>query len=227
MSGLNGLNDEGAPPPIDPSHPIRLYVVDDHPVVREGLVGGLSRLEDVTVVGSSGSAEEALSQLTGVEADVVMVDYSLPGADGSQLVSRLAAPPYELACLILTSADAPETVRACLAAGAKGYLLKDASLAAIATAVRALARGEAYIDLRVTDAMRELDRRTSRNSPRLTEREHEVLLLIAAGMSNAEIASYLKVSTGSAKNYVSRLLVKLGVSRRAEAVATAARSGLL
>ncbi len=207
--------------------PVRVYVVDDHPVVREGLVGGLTRIDDVNVVGSSGSAEEALGQLTGLETDVVVVDYALPGVDGSQLVTKLAAPPYQLACLILTSADAPETVRACLAAGARGYLLKDASILSIATAVRALARGESYIDLRVTDSMRELERRTGRSSPRLTEREHEVLLLIAAGMSNAEIATHLRVSTGSAKNYVSRLLVKLGVSRRAEAVATAARAGLL
>jgi len=194
----------------------RLVIVDDHPVVREGLVAALDGKNGVEVVGAFGSAEEAIASATRNRPDLVILDLELPGLGGLDAISRFAAP-----VLVLTAYGTDEDIDRALAAGAKGYLLKGAPLDDIERAIAAVAGGDSFLDPRV--AARVISR-SSR--PRLTPREREVLRLVAAGRSNKEIAATLRVSERTAKFHVTAILSKLGAENRAQAVAIAARFGL-
>lgn len=208
---------------------IRVLVVDDHPMVCDGLTAALDRQDDLEVAYASPNAQAALEALAGgMRVDVAVLDYSLPGMNGAELAARLSVAPYDVPCLVLSSADAREVVQRCIRAGAKGYLLKDVSGDRIASSIRRIAAGEFVLDARVSHALfadAGAPERTTANS--LTDVEMKVLDLISAGLPNHEIARQLHVSTGTVKNHVSRVLAKLGVKRRAEAVAAAARLGLL
>jgi DNA-binding NarL/FixJ family response regulator len=194
----------------------RIIIVDDHPVVREGLVAALDQKNGVNVVGVFGSAGEALHSAERLRPDVVVLDLELPGLGGLDAIARFPAP-----VLILTAYGTDEDIDRALAAGARGYLLKGAPLNDIERAIADVARGESYLDSRV--ASRVLDR----SRPRLTAREREVLRLVAGGKSNKEIATRLRISERTAKFHVTAIFDKLGAENRAQAVAIASERHLI
>lgn len=188
----------------------RIAIVDDHPIVREGLVAALeSKFE---IAGVFASAEEAIGR---AKADVILLDLELPGMSGLDAIERLPS-----AVLVLTAYDAGEDVERAIRAGAKGYLLKGASLEEIERAINTVARGDSYIDPRVAS-------RLVAPRQRLSAREREVLRLVARGKSNKEIAAKLRISERTAKFHVTAILSKLGAQNRAQAAAIAAEQHLL
>ncbi len=194
---------------------IRLVIVDDHPVVREGLVAALERRDDFVIAGAVGSAEELLESR--VEADVVLLDLELPGMSGIDVIPRLTA-----RALVLTAYSTDEQIEAVLRAGARGYLLKGAAIDEIERAIRAVAEGETYIERRVASRVIALAR-----APRLSPREREVMRLVAAGKSNKEIAAALHVTERTVKFHVTAIFNKLGAENRAQAVTIAHERGLV
>jgi DNA-binding NarL/FixJ family response regulator len=193
---------------------IRIVVVDDHPVVREGLVAALARREDFSIVASYGTAEELLGSR--VEADVILLDLELPGMSGIDALPKLGKP-----ALVLTAYANDEQIDAVLRAGARGYLLKGAAIEEIEHAIRAVARGETYIDPRVASRIVSLAR-----APRLSPRERDVLRLVVAGKSNKEIAAALHVAERTVKFHMTSIFNKLGAENRAQAVTLAHERGL-
>lgn len=194
---------------------MKIVIVDDHPVVREGLAAALARCEDFEIAGAFGSAEELLSSRA--KADVVLLDLELPGMSGVDAVAKI-----EAAVLVLTAYANDEQIDAVLRAGARGYLLKGAALAEIEHAIRAVARGERYVDGRIAARVDALSR-----APRLSPREREVLRLVAAGRSNKEIATELGVTERTVKFHVTAIFNKLGAENRASAVTIAHERGLV
>ena len=196
----------------------RIIVVDDHPVVREGLVAALDGKNGIEVVGSFGSAEEALR--AGERAGgplVIVLDLELPGMSGIDAISKFTSP-----VLVLTAYATDEDIDRALTAGARGYLLKGAPLDEIERAIAAVARGESFLDSRIAMSVIGRDRRQ-----RLTTREREVLTLVARGKSNKEIAKSLRISERTAKFHVTAIFNKLGAENRAQAVAIAAEQHLI
>lgn len=193
---------------------IRLAIVDDHPVVREGLVAALEK-RDFAIAGAFGSTEELFA--VRMTADVVLLDLELPGISGVEAIPRIDA-----RVLVLTAYANDEQIEAVLKAGARGYLLKGASIDEIDRAIRAIADGGTYIDPRVASRVIALS-----HAPRLSAREREVLELVAAGRSNKEIATALGVTERTIKFHVTSILNKLGAANRAEAVAIAHERGIV
>jgi DNA-binding NarL/FixJ family response regulator len=194
---------------------VRLIVVDDHPVVREGLVAALARRQDLEVVAAFGSAEELFASRAA--ADVVLLDLELPGMSGVDAIARIDAP-----VLVLTAYANDEQIDAVLRAGARGYLLKGASIEEIDRAVRLVSRGESCLDPRIASRVIALS-----NAPRLSPREREVLHLVSAGRSNKEIAATLGVTERTVKFHMTAIFNKLGAENRAGAVAIAKEKGLV
>ena len=194
---------------------IRIVVVDDHPVVREGLVAALARREDFTIVASYGSAEELLASR--IEADVILLDLELPGMSGIDALPKIGTP-----ALVLTAYASDEQIDAVLRAGARGYLLKGATIEEIERAIRTVARGERYLDARVASRVAALA-----HAPRLSPRERDVLRLLVAGQSNKEIAVSLHVTERTVKFHVTSIFNKLGAENRAQAVTIAHQRGLI
>ncbi len=193
----------------------RVLVVDDHPIVREGLVSALHGKGALDVVGGFATAEEAIAAAAHLRPDVVILDLELPGLSGIDAIAHLHAP-----VLMLTAYGTDDEIERAIAAGAKGYLLKGAPLAEIERAIEVVARGESYLDSRVTSRL--LSRGTR---DRLTERERDVLRLL--GKSNKEIAAQLNISERTVKFHVTSIFNKLGAESRAQAVAIAAERRLL
>ena len=206
--------------------PLSVYLVDDHPVVREGLSRFVESQQGLEIAGTAASAARALCELRASPVDVVVVDYRLDDMSGAQLCGRLTAPPYSLSCMALTADLNPVVTAEFIAAGAAGILSKQAQPEHIIDAIRAVGGGSSYMDGVATAMILRRGEPVEANAV-LTERELRVLNLVAEGLSNREIAAELCVSTGSAKSYLSTMLRKLGASHRAEAVAVAAREGLL
>lgn len=209
------------------THATRVYVVDDHPVVRQGLHTVLSAEDDIVVVGHAGSGEIALCELAAMPVDVVVIDHQLAsGTSGRRLLQSLCAPPYSLRCLVLTAAVWSSDVRGLLGAGVAGVLSKSSDVAHIVAAVRNVAGGQNYFD---HDALQALVQRDDASVPgeSLDARDRMILGFLASGLSNREIASTMHVSPGAVKKYVSVVLRKLGVAHRTSAIAVAAARGLL
>lgn len=206
---------------------IRVYVVDDHPVVLEGLGNALSRHDDIAVVGTAPSAEAALAELSRVTADVVVVDACLPGMSGPDLCRSLRERSPDTQCVVLTGSVDKYLLRAAIEADARGYLVKDVNVGDIVDAIRRVHAGEIVLDPRATGMVIGHLRSPDRPPVALTPRERELVTYLASGMSNPEIARQLRISANTAKSYVSRLLVKLDVATRTAAVARAAELGLL
>ena len=205
---------------------IRILVIDDHPVVREGLVASLQDDSEFDVVGAAGSIEEALPIVTSTRPEVILLDLELPGTDGIAAIPLLAAAEAGARILILTAYDTDERVLGALRGGAKGYLLKGAPLSEIARAIRAVHAGETYLEPRIASkVVAELG--PGRRSGALSRREREVLRLIAAGHSNKQIAQALGITERTVKFHVTSVLNKLGAENRAQAVALAGQRGLL
>jgi DNA-binding NarL/FixJ family response regulator len=208
--------------------PIRVLLADDQRVVREGLEMLLGLLPGIEVVGTAADGEEAVRLAVARAADVVLMDLRMPRVDGIEATRRLAdARPAARVIALTTYADEP-TVLSALRAGARGYLTKDAGAEEISRAISAVARGEAALDHavqhHVIGAVAQTEPTTLPDG--LTPREAEVLVLIAEGLSNQEIADRLVVSQATVKSHVNRVFAKAGVRDRAQAVSYAYRSGL-
>jgi DNA-binding NarL/FixJ family response regulator len=205
---------------------IRVLIVDDHPVVREGLAAVLEDAKDVRVVGALGSAEEALASVAAGPPDVVLLDLELPGMNGVDAIPRLTAAAPRSRIIVLTAYDTEERVLGALKAGAAGYLLKGAGAAEIVQAIRAVAAGGSYLTPRV--AARVVARvNAPRRSGTLSDRERQVLRLVARGRANKQIARDLGITERTVKFHMTSIFNKLGADNRAQAIAIAAERGLL
>jgi DNA-binding NarL/FixJ family response regulator len=205
---------------------IRIAVVDDHPIVRQGLVAALEDEADFQVVGAAGSAEDALTLVRRVGPEVVLLDLELPGMSGVDAIPRLLEASPSTRVLVFTAYDTDERVLSAIRAGAKGYLLKGATAADIARAVRAVASGGSALEPRVA-AKLVAAVGAPRGAGPLTSREREVLRLVAQGLPSKQIARALGISERTVKFHTASLLRKLGADNRAQAVALAAQRGLL
>lgn len=212
--------------------PIRVFVVDDHAVVRRGMEVYFEMVDDLQVVGEAADGRQALDRITAMAAtgqppDVVMMDLVMPRMDGIAATAALAEQHPEIDVVAMTSFSEAEQVQAALRAGASGYVLKDAEADEVASAIRAAQRGEVHLDATVARRLTESLRAPGPRPEALTEREREVLELVAQGMSNKEIAQNLVVSERTARTHVSNILSKLGLVSRTQAALWAIREGLV
>ena len=209
----------------------RLMIVDDHEVVRMGLRAALDVEPDFAVVAEASNGQEAIEKARAHRPDIVLMDVRMDGMDGIEACRELRSELPETRVLMLTSFAEEETVVAALLAGAAGYVLKNVARARLLEALRSVARGESLLDSRVTRGVVEklvASRAAAADDDgELTAREREVLILIADGATNKEIAAKLVVSENTARNHVSHILGKLGFSRRSEAAAYAVKKGLV
>jgi DNA-binding NarL/FixJ family response regulator len=205
---------------------IRIVVVDDHPVVREGLVAALRDEKEFKVVGAVGSAEDALPLVAAQRPDVILLDLELPAQSGLEAIPKLRDARPQSKILILTAYDTDERVVGALRAGAQGYLLKGASLEEIARAIRAVHGGGSYLAPRIASKVVGALSPGARAAT-LSDREREVLRLVAGGQANKQIAHTLGITERTVKFHVTSILTKLGADNRAQAVALATRRGLL
>jgi DNA-binding NarL/FixJ family response regulator len=207
---------------------IRLLVVDDHPIVRQGLVAVLEDDPEFTVVGSVQSAEAALALLGSAAPDVILLDLELgSGMDGVAAIGPLLAARPEARILVFTAYDTSERVFAAIQAGAKGYLLKGAPVEELTRAIRTVHADGSYLESRVASTLLAEVRAPRRGGGRLSERERAVLRLVAAGLTSKQIARELSITERTVQFHVTGLLNKLGADSRAQAVAIAAERGLL
>ncbi|GGL44536.1 response regulator transcription factor [Phycicoccus endophyticus] len=204
---------------------IRLLVVDDHPVVRAGMVAVLGEEADLEVVGEAANGAEALAVVPRLEPDVVLMDLRMPVMDGTEATARLRALPQPPQVLVLTTYDTDADIVRAVEAGARGYLLKDTPTALLTDAIRRAARGETVLAPPV--AARLADRLRAPAVPELTAREVQVLGLVARGLSNAEIGRELFIGEATVKTHLLRAFAKLGVQDRTAAVTEAHRRGLV
>ncbi|MEU4549896.1 response regulator transcription factor [Nonomuraea dietziae] len=203
-------------------HPLRLMIVDDHPVVRDGLRGMFDGLSDIEVVAEAGDGHAALAMAESARPDVVLMDLRMPGLDGVGAIRRLRADRPEIRVIVLTTYDSDEDVSRALAHGVVGYLLKDAPREDLHRAVRTAAQGRPMIAPSITSKLLGL-----REQVEPSPRELEVLRLVAAGAGNKEIARRLLISETTVKTHLRHVFGKLGVDNRAAAVVTAMKRGLI
>ncbi|WP_068268941.1 MadR family response regulator transcription factor [Aldersonia kunmingensis] len=209
---------------------IRLVLVDDHAILRQGLRSVLEREPDLTVVGEASSEAEAEAVVRACKPDVALLDLKLSAGsefEGLSLCGKLSAANAELGLLILTTFLDEELVVRAVQAGARGYVVKDVDTTELVRAIRAVAAGESAFDARSAAAVVRSMNRHSEPRQGLTDRELEVLRLLAAGLSNSRIGEQLYISATTAKFHVSNIMRKLEVSRRAEAVYAASKRGLI
>jgi DNA-binding NarL/FixJ family response regulator len=204
----------------------RVFLLDDHQVVREGVRRLLEADQDLTVVGEAGSAEEALAAIPAARPDVAVLDVRLPDGNGVDVCREIRSRHPEVACLILTSFADDEALAHAVLAGAAGYVLKQIQGNELVTAVRSVAAGHSLIPPATAErVLAELHRADAEREEieRLTAREREILELIADGKTNRQIGAELFLAEKTVKNYVSNLLAKLGMERRTQAATFAAR----
>jgi DNA-binding NarL/FixJ family response regulator len=211
---------------------LRVLVVDDHSVVRRGVVSYLDVLDDVDVAGEATDGKDAVDQLQALDArgmlpDVVLMDLQMPRMDGVAATAEIARRFPSVRVVILTSFGENERVHAALQQGAAGYLLKDAGAAEVAAALYAAARDEVFLDAAVARRLAQEIRGPRAGLGALTAREREILALVAAGMSNKEIAAELVISERTARTHVSNVLGKLNLTSRTQAALVAVREGLV
>jgi DNA-binding NarL/FixJ family response regulator len=204
--------------------PIRLLIVDDHPIVREGLRAAFGNEPDFDVVGEAGDGEEAVARVAEVEPDVVLMDLRMPKMDGVTAIRRLLEEDRRLSVLVLTTFDSDADVLPAVAAGAVGYLLKDAPTAELLGSVRAAAEGKSVLSPLLLSRLMGQIRQPVPGM--LSKRELEVLKLVADGASNREVAGRLFISEASVKTHLVHIFNKLGVRDRAGAVGEAYRRNL-
>lgn len=204
------------------AHPVRILIVDDHPVMCSGLSNMLGMREELQVIGSAGSGAEALTVIPREKPDLVLLDLRMPGIDGISVLQQLQKTPDCPKVIVLTSYAQDELIYQAIKAGAWGYLLKDTSEEEIMTAISSVLAGRHYIPVDISSRLAERMRRTD-----LTPRELQTLELLAQGLTNKEIAAALKLSDYTVRHYVNNIMEKLHASDRTGAVAAAFRSGLL
>lgn len=213
---------------MPPAEPIRVLVVDDHPVVRQGLRSFLDSREGIEVVGEAADGESAVAEAARLRPHVVLLDLAMPRAGGLEAIGAIRRGGEGPAVLVLTSFAGDDQVVPAVRAGASGYLLKDVAAADLEAAVRTLHAGGVLLDAHVVGAvMGEVARAPSvAGTDALTPREREVLGLLGEGLSNRQVAERLFVSEKTVKTHVSAVLAKLGLSDRTQAALFAARHGL-
>ena len=209
---------------------IRILIADDHPIVRQGLAAVLDREKDLKVVGQAGNGDEAVSEAARLHPDVILMDLQMPVMDGVEAIQQIKQEDPDVGIIILTTYDTDENIFRGVEAGARAYLLKDSPPEEVLKAIRAVHRGESLIQLSV--ASRLLDRftqlsRASATEGGLSSREVEVLQLTAKGIVNKEIAAQLLIGESTVKTHLIHIFNKLGVKGRTEAVAEAARRGII
>jgi DNA-binding NarL/FixJ family response regulator len=213
------------------AEPIRVVLADDHPVYRDGLAALLRSIAGLEVVGTAADGHEAVALAADLQPDVVVMDVQMPGLDGIEATRRVTGDSPHIGVVVLTMSDDDATVFAAMRAGARGYLLKGANQAEIVRAVTAVSQGEAIFGPAIAVRVAEFFARPPRALddtpfPQLTAREREVLDLLAAGRSNAQIAASLYRSPKTVRNNVSNVFAKLHVADRAEAIVRARDAGL-
>lgn len=215
--------------------PLRVLVVDDHPAVREGLTAILASEPGLMVLGAASSGAAGVAMAAEMEPHVVLMDLQMPGMDGVTATARIVADNPRVFVLVLTMFEDRENIFAALRAGARGYLLKDASRLEIVRAVRGVAAGDAVFGSGVADRIIDHFRNETITAnpvepltllPGLTVREREILDLIAAGQSNTEITRRLVLSPKTVRNHISNIFAKLQVTERPQAIVLAREAGL-
>jgi DNA-binding NarL/FixJ family response regulator len=208
--------------------PIRVVVVDDHMVFREGLRDLLGRVDDIEIVGEAATTQEAIDVTEGVRPDVVLMDLNLPGNGGEVATTTILAAHPEMAVLVLTMHSDDAHLRHALNAGARGYLLKDAEPDAIIRAIIAVNEGQAIFDRGIAARVIAASGapHAERPFPVLTEREYEILDRLARGLRNDAISARMGISIKTVQNNVSTILLKLGATDRAQAVVLARDAGM-
>lgn len=204
---------------------VRVLIVDDHPVVREGLRGMLEADRRVNVVGEAASGDEAVVRARELVPDVVLMDLRMPGGDGVSATTRILAEQPRIRVVVLTTYETDRDIVRAVEAGAAGYLLKDASRADLLNAIIAAVRGETVLSPSV--AAKLVTRLRAPVAESLTPRERQVLSLVAIGLTNGEIGRRLYISETTVKTHLLRIFGKLGVSDRTAAVTTAMARGLI
>lgn len=211
--------------------PVRILIADDHPLVRSGLRAVLLAADDLEVVGEAATGEEAITLAASLQPDVIVMDLRMPGITGIEATRRIVQAQPHIRIVVLTLFEDDASLFAALRAGARGYILKDANEVEVVRAIRAVSSGEAIFS--ATMAQHLIDSFASTHQPRvafpfpdLTEREREILTLIAQGRSNTEIAQHLVISGKTVRNYISSIFSKLQVADRAQAIIRAREAGL-
>jgi DNA-binding NarL/FixJ family response regulator len=211
---------------------IRVLIADDHPVFRYGLRVGLADVEDITIVGEVADGAATVARAAELEADVVLMDLHMPGLDGIKATRELAAIAPDIVVLVLTMDDKDGSLFAAMRAGARGYLIKGAEREQIVRAIHAVVAGEAVFGVGIAEralayfSTAPAAFRAARPFPDLTDREVDVLRLLADGLNNPEIARRLFLSDKTIRNHVSTILTKLHLADRAQAMIRARESGL-
>jgi DNA-binding NarL/FixJ family response regulator len=210
--------------------PIKILIVDDHPVVREGIGAMLRREPDFKIVGEATNGLEAVERVKELGPDVVLMDLRMPELDGVDAMIRIKADKPDIKFIILTTFSDDEYIFKGIAAGARAYLLKDAPREELFKAIRAVFRGESQIQpvvaSRVLDRFAEMSRKTP-SADILSDREVEVLQLMAKGVSNKDIADQLSITQSTVKTHITSIFQKLNVTTRTEAVTTAFKKGII
>jgi NarL family two-component system response regulator LiaR len=209
------------------SQPIRVMLVDDHTMVRQGLTTFLKVYDDLELAGEASSGEAAIRLCPEVLPDVILMDLMLPDMDGATATRAIRQQSPQVEVIALTSYKEPELIKGALEAGAIGYLLKDVSADELAHAIRAAHAGRATLSAEATQVIVRSTGQPPEPGFDLTVREREVLVLLVEGLTNDQIAARLTVSPSTIKSHVSNVLTKLGVASRTEAVTLALRQGLV
>jgi two-component system response regulator DevR len=205
---------------------VRVFLLDDHDIVRRGLAHMFEKESDIEVVGEAGTAEEGLSRIPPTRPDVALLDVRLPDGDGVTVCREIRSRHPEIHCLMLTSFSDDEALFDAIMAGASGFILKQVKSEEIVQAVRFVAKGQSLLDPAVTGRVLERLRKGPEEDERLAKlspQERNILELIADGLTNRQIAAEVHLAEKTVKNYVSNLLTKLGMERRTQAAVYAAR----
>ena len=210
---------------------IRLYIADDHNLFRDGLRALFQSIEDVVIVGESSDGQVAITEITHLQPDVVLMDIQMPGVNGIEATRRISTSSPHIGIIILTMFDDDDSVFAAMRAGARGYILKGADQHEMLRTIRAVSDGEALFGAQIANRLMDFfaDLSPQANTgifPELTEREHEVLELIARGHKNQEIARQLVIAHKTVRNHVSNIFNKLQVADRAQAIIRAREAGM-
>jgi DNA-binding NarL/FixJ family response regulator len=211
--------------PVTTAHiagPIRILLVDDHPVVRAGLTSMLSTIQGLDVCGAASSGEEALQMVDSEQPDVLLLDLRMPGMTGIELLKAIRAKTSPPKTLVLTSYESDEEIYRAIEAGAQGYLLKSTPQAEIVAAIQTVHSGRHHIPPRIAARLAERMVRSA-----LTQRELEILEMVVRGLTNKQIGHALQISENTARNHINSIIRKLDVSGRTEAATAAIQQGLV